>query len=243
MTPLQLKKYILGKCKIPITDDNLSFPNLLQEINIQMRNICEAITDAHQNFFGVIANKDLIESTTEMNREYNLPNDILNNILFLELKLDGQNWVRAKNVNLTPHQDFSFQEDWIRANYSNNEPKYAIFRNSLIILSGEIKPVVNGMRLWYLNYPADIPTLEENIIDLSVATAPLAIIKMGLPLQFHELLSRAVIIEWKSMFDQRLTGREPLFEQDLAIKIKRLRGLDLNQIIKAKSPFNDGSQY
>ena len=159
------------------------------------------------------------------------------------MQLDGTNWVRAERVDLTPYQNFSFQESWIRANYNNSEPKYAIFRNSVIILSGEITPVINGMRLWYLNYPADIPNLEENLIDLSVATNPALPIRLGLPLQFHELLARAVIIEWKTIFEQRLSGREPLFEQDLETKIKRLKGIDLNQVIIGQTKFNDGSQY
>ncbi len=236
MTPKQLDDYTLSKLKISSSE----FSDRLVYYNVAMRDICEAITEAHQNYFGVISYKSLIASEDETKREYNLPNDILNNLVKIEVKLDGTNWIPAERIELTPQTGFRFQEDWIRLNYSNSKPKYAIFRNSIIILSGEIEAVSNGLRLWYINYPDNIADLTEDTTDLSEATDPDSDIFVGFPTQFHELLSRAVRIDYKSTYELPLTGRETLYDIDLQNKIKRLRLQDLDQVIIGKVPYDTG---
>lgn len=239
MTIKNLDDFTLSKLKISSAD----FSDRLVYYNIALRDICEKITEAHQNYFGVYSTKNLVASSDETKREYTLPDDILNNLVKIELKIDGTNWVPATRIELTQQTNNVFQESKIRGNFNNETPKYAVFRNSIIIFSGELKAVTNGLRLWYLNYPSDIPNLTEDTNKLEEATDKDATIKTGLPKQFHELLSRGVIINYKGMYELPLTGREPLYDEDLEIKIKRLRNQDLDQIITAKVPYNDGSQY
>lgn len=240
MTRLQLKNYVRNK--LGITTDDWSDANMLVTANLKMGEICEKITESYQGYFGVYSDFNLVASDTAEKREYPLPDDILNNLYRLELKLDGTNWQTIKRTNLIPGKDFVFQESWIRSNYSI--PKYTVFRNSLFILSTEIKAVNGGGRLWYINYPADLPDLTNNTIDMSVATDSSVSVPCGFPRQFHELLARAMIIEYKGMNNLPLTDREPMFDLDLEEKIKRLRHQDLDEIIRAGVPDEgDGSQY
>lgn len=242
MTPFELKKYILWKLNISSED----FPDseMLRIINLKLQDICEAITEAYQGFFGVFSEFNLVPSTTAEKREYPLPADIMNNLYKVELKLDGKNWVPAKRTNLIPGKNFRLDESWIRSNFNNSNPQYAIFRNSLFILSGEIKAITNGGRLWYINYPDKIPNLTENIVDLAEATDKNSEVKVGFPRQFHELLARAVIIDYKEKCGLPLVGREPLFDQDLMEKVKRLRWQDLDEVIQASFPNeSNGSEF
>lgn len=242
MTPKGLRDYILDKLSLEEADWPAA--KMLATVNVKLQDICEAITEAYQGFFGVYSEFNLVASTTADKREYPLPTDILNNLYKVELKLDGINFVPARKTNIIPGKDFRLEEAWITNNYNNSYPKYAVFRNSLFILSGEIKAVTNGGRLWYINYPDPIPNLTENAVDLSVATDNASAIKVGFPTQFHELLARAVILDYKERNNLPLAVREPLYEQDLETKIKRLRGMDLDEVIMAAIPdYGDGSEY
>lgn len=243
MTRLGLKNFV--RWKLGITNDDWSDADMLVVANLKLGEICEKITEAHQGYFGVYSLFNLVASGSDVaKREYPLPDDILNNLYKVELKLDGTNWIPADRVHLIPGKDFRLQESWITANYSNSYPKYAVFRNSLWILSGEIKNVTGGGRLWYINYPDPLPDLTNDTIDMSEATNENASVPVGFPKMFHEILARAMILEYKGKNTLPLTDREPMFDQDLEEKIKRLRGQDLDEVITAEvQDTGDGSQY
>jgi len=242
MTRKNLRDYVLWK--LGLVSDDWSAADMLTVANLKLNEICEAITEAFQGYFGVYSEFDLVASATADKREYPLPDDILNNLYKLELMLDGTNWIPTKRIHLIPGKDFRLQEAWITENYSNSYPKYAVFRNSLFILSGEIKAVTGGGRLWYINYPNPLPDLTDNTTDMAVATDAAADVPVGFPKQFHELLATAMIISYKGKNTLPLTDREPMFDVDLEEKIKRLRGQDLDEVIRGRVPDEeDGSQY
>ena len=242
MTRLKLKNFV--RWKLGITASEWSDADMLIVANLKLGEICEKISEAYQGYFGVYSEFDLVASATADKREYPLPDDILNNLYKLELKLDGTNWIPAKKTHLIPGRDFRLQESWITDNYNNSYPKYAVFRNSLFILSGEIEVVTAGGRLWYINYPSPLPDLTDDTTDMSVATDAGASVPVGFPKQFHELLAVAMIISYKEKNTLPFVGRELLFDVDLQEKIKRLRMQDLDEVIRAGVPDEGGgSQY
>jgi len=91
---------------------------------------------------------------------------------------------------------------------------------------------------------SSLPDLTNDSVDLSVATNENADVPVGFPKMFHLLLATAVIISWKEKNTLPLVGRELLFDVDLEEKIKRLRGQDLDEVIRGRVPDEeDGSQY
>jgi len=242
MTRKNLRDYVLWK--LGLVSDDWSAADMLTVANLKMNELCEAITEAFQGYFGVYSEFDLVASATADKREYPLPDDILNNLYKLELMLDGTNWIPTKRIHLIPGKDFRLQEAWITENYSNSYPKYSVFRNSLFILSGEIEAVIGGGRLWYINFPPALPDLTDDTTDMSVATDAGASVPVGFPKQFHELLAVAMIISYKEKNTLPFVGRELLFDVDLQEKIKRLRMQDLDEVIRAGVPDEGGgSQY
>jgi len=243
MTRKNIRDYVLWK--LGLVESDWPITEMIVVANSKLGEICEAITQARQGYFGVYSTFSLAASVGDAaRREYSLPNDILNNLYMLELNLDGTGFVPVKRTHLIPGKDFRLDEAWITGNYNNSNPEYAVFRNSLFILSGEIKPIVNGGRLWYINYPDPLPDLTDNVTDMSVATDAAASVPVGFPLQFHELLARAIIISYKEKHTLPLVGREPLFDSDLQEKIKRLSEQDLSEVVVGKVPNQgDGSQY
>ena len=242
MTRKKLRDYVLWK--LGLVSDDWSATDMLAVANLKLNGICESIAEAFQGYFGVYSEFDLVASTTADKREYPLPDDILNNFYKLELKLDGTNWIPADRTHLIPGKDFRLFESWIQNNYNNTYPKYAIFRNSLFILSGKIEAVTGGGRLWYINYPDPLPDLTDDTTDMAIATNVASDIPMGFPKMFHEMLARAMIIEYKGKSTLPLTDREPMFDVDLNEKIKRLQGQDLNEVIQGSYPDeSDGSEY
>ena len=219
--------------------------------------ICERINEASPNIFGNYSEENLVANR----REYDLPADKLSNLKAVFLKLDGTSYVRAKWIDLNDpivktlsgsdpldlnnnvQQGIVYQEAWITSHFDNNNPAVFIWRDSLFILSGTISAVTDGIQLWYSNFPDPLPNLTENTTDLSTATDSTSTVPQGLPKQFHELLARAVIIEYKGTKNIPLTGREPLFDQDLDKAIDQIRDPNLDQAVRGSLPYSDGSSF
>lgn len=232
MTPSQLNSYI--NYKLHITDAD--FPEKLDVANLVLNDICGAITKAKEDYFGVISHVNL----TADRREYPLPDDILNNLKLVFLKLDGTNFKRARFLDMKDWKDIVYQEAEITNKFNNEKPAVGVFRNSLFVFSGTIKNVPQGIQLWYINFPPAIPNLTEATVDLAEATDPASTPKVGFPKQFHELLARGVIVNYKGTNEIPLTGREPLFNRDLEDKINLLKPKSLDEEFQASIPYMTG---
>ena len=237
MTPKGLSDYILYKLGIESSD----FPEMLSVINLKKDLITEKIARATSGkYLGVYGYGDLVADQ----REYPLPTDVLNRLILVNLKFSSSdNYVKAKPVDIDDIPNFRFDEDYISSNFSNSEPKYFIYRSSVFVLSQSIDDVEDGLQYWYINFLPDVPNLTEDTTDLSVATDTSLSVKQGFPKMFHELLARAVIIDFKEMSSLPLVGREPLFDQDLEAAIADLNPLDTNEELKGTIPYDDGSNY
>ena len=232
MTPAQLNSYI--NYKLHITDAD--FPERLDVVNLVLDDICGVITKAREDYFGVISHVNL----TADRREYPLPDDILNNLKLVFLKLDGINFKRARFLDINDWKDIIYQESEIASKFNNEKPAVGVFRNSLFVFSGTIKDVIKGIQLWYINFPPPIPNLTEAKVDLSKATDKTSEPKVGFPRQFHELLARGVIINYKGTKEIPLTGREPLFDKDLEDKVNLLKPKSLDEEFQVTIPYMTG---
>ncbi len=206
--------------------------------NLKKDDICGSIATKNEGYFGCYGPMDLVADQ----REYDLPDDILNNIKKVEVSFDGTTWVVAKRRDINDIPNFVLSETWITGKYSNITPEYFVFRNSIFILSGTIISVSDGIRLWYIQFPDDIPNMTCTT-DLSVATDITATIAVGFPKQFHELLCRGIIIDYKEANNIPLAGREPLYDVDLAKKIEALSPLSLDEQFEPNVIDDDGSDY
>ena len=241
MTPTELKAYIMFKLNIESSD----FSEMLSVVNVEMDNLSGKITKAREHFFGVYGNLNLSADV----REYPLYTDILNNIIAVFLKLDGTNLVRVKVMDLNDYitdpsnrerKKIVYQESWITEHFNNEDPYIIKFKDSLFILSGTITDVTSGIQIWYLKYPPHVPALTGTT-DLSIATDVSD--TMRFPTQFHELLARAVIINYKETNKIALVEKELLFEKDLEEKISLLRPMNLDEVFAASTPYDDGQDY
>ncbi|HEC66463.1 MAG TPA: hypothetical protein ENI23_14345 [bacterium] len=221
MTPKGLSDHILYKLKIASTD----FTEMLVVINLKLIWISGKINKVKTGALGTYSHEDLVEDQ----REYAFPDDVLNNLKAIFLKLDGTNFTRVTVIDLNDPVRFGnvskrvvFQEDWITGNFSNSEPFVVLFRSSIFVFSGAVDDVTDGIQLWYANLLEDLPNLTEDTTDLAEATDKTSTPKQGLPKQFHELLARAVQVDYKETNSLSLTSKEKGLDKDLDEAIDQL---------------------
>lgn len=174
-------------------------------------------------------------------REYDLPSELMSRIKYVEAKLDGKNWVRLKETDLSiygrPTDEASILE-----RYAGKDPEFDLFDQSIFILSGTpIIYVFEGLKLWAIIYPADFTSLTST----EEMSTPPDDYSHGFPRQFHELLARRVSIAYKSSKDRPipLSEKEKLYEVDLATAINAMKDANLDRSVLPSMPSYDGSNY
>lgn len=190
-----------------------------------------------EDYFGLRYERDLIAGR----REYNLPDEILGRIKYVEAKLDGMDWKKLNETDLTVYGKET-NEDNIRLVYSERNPEFELWDRSIFILSGDaIIDVPNGLKLWAIIYPADITNLAGTD-DMSINPDTYS---HGFPRQFHELLARRVSIAYKSSKDRPipLSEKELKYENDLETAIENMKNANLDRTIVPSVPYDDGSSY
>lgn len=190
-----------------------------------------------EDYFGLRFERDLIADQ----REYDLPAELMTRIKYLNAKLDGTNWERLKETDLSTYGQ-AMDEATIEAQYADKDPEFDIWDNSIYILSGSpIIDVTDGLRLWAIVFPSDFPNLTSTE-DMSTNPDDYS---HGFPRQFHELLARRVSIAYKSSKDRPipLSEKEQLYEADLMAAINAMKDANLDRSVIPSAPYNDGSQY
>jgi len=190
-----------------------------------------------EDYFGLRFERDLIADQ----REYDLPAELMTRIKYLNAKLDGTNWERLKETDLSTYGQ-AMDEATIEAQYADKDPEFDIWDNSIYILSGRpIIDVTDGLRLWAIVFPSDFPNLTSTE-DMSTNPYDYS---HGFPRQFHELLARRVSIAYKSSKDRPipLSEKEQLYEADLMAAINAMKDANLDRSVIPSAPYNDGSQY
>lgn len=190
-----------------------------------------------EDYFGLRFECDLLAGQ----REYDLPAEIMGRIKYLEAKLDGTNWEKMKETDLSVYGK-TLDEDTIQLTYSERSPEFDIWDQGIYILSGDaIIDVTNGLKLWSIIFPKDFANVTSTE-DMSTNPDDYS---HGFPRQFHELLARRVSIAYKSSKDRPipLSEKEKLYEVDLVTAIQTMKDTNLDRSVIPSVPSNDGSDY
>lgn len=194
-------------------------------------------TEVGEDYFGLRMDTHLVAGQ----REYPLPSEIMGRFKYLQAKLDGTNWERLNETDLSVYGK-PIEESDIQEQYADKDPEYDIWDQSIYILSGDAIIDVNyGLKIWAIIYPADIANLTSTT-DLSTNPDEYT---HGFPKQFHELLARRVSIAYKSSKDKPipLSEKERQYEFDLKKAISDLKDTNLDRSVEPRIPFYDGSKY
>jgi hypothetical protein len=190
------------------------------------------ITEKNPMIFAVPATDSLVADQ----RSYAIPDDRLNSLVKIEVKFSASD----SRIPLVAIKDYegSETESEIVKDYANvlGECFYYIRRRAIQILSGTISAVTNGLRYWYLTYPANpIISGTGSTTDMSVDPSTTT---HGFPRQFHELLARRVSIEWKGSRPKPipLNETEKNYQNDLERQLNAIAREDLNLEIVGELP-------
>lgn len=196
-----------------------------------------ASKEVGEDYFGLRFERDLVAGQ----REYDLPAELMGRIKYLEAKLDGTNWSKLNETDLSLYGKTT-DETTITLTYSEKSPEFDMWDQSIFLLTGDaIIGVTNGLKLWSIIYPADFTDLTSTV-DMSTPPTDLS---HGFPKQFHELLARRVSIVYKSSKDRPipLSEKEKLYEVDLATAIQTLKDKNLDRSVVPSVSRTDGSEY
>jgi len=237
MTPASLSSYIRLKCRCNTT--TLTNADLLILANVVKDNICQRALETDEDIFLVPTYMNLVANQ----REYPLHSNILSRIKRVEAKLDGTNWLKLKNFDLTDHSKPVTPESNITYYFSNSEGEafYDIMRKALWIYSGTITSVTDGLRVWQNTWPADLTDMTSTT-DMSTDPSTTT---HGVPKELHRVIAKGIIIEYKESKEKPipLTEGEQRFEFDVEKAIQTLKKADYDREIQGSIPYNDGSAY
>jgi len=190
-----------------------------------------------EDYFGLRFERDLLAGQ----REYDLPSELMSRMKYLQAKLDGINWQRLGETDITSYGK-AMDETTIQLTYSDRNAEFDLWDNGIYILSGDaIIDVTNGLKLWAIIFPSDFPNLTSTE-DMSTNPDDYS---HGFPRQFHELLARRISIAYKSSKDRPipLSEKENMYEGDLTTAIEKMKDANLDRSITPTAPSNDGSDY
>jgi hypothetical protein len=265
MNALNFAKYVRKETKTNTT----TFPDdvLLMYMNIVQDDLVKEIAKTNEDVFGMIYYRDLVFGQ----REYSLPDYILNNIKFVEV--DKLLWQKDNTVDVTiqslnegtclpdgkldpsgkyVHCDeidlntvrTPTDEDAIQRLMWGKKPAFDIYRNSLWIYSGyKIPPIKDGIKLHAMRYPNPQTDLTNQTIDLSNdMVRPKS---AGIPRQFHLVWATQVIIMYKNSKEKPipLNQREQNVDQDLQLAMNSIKQMNLDRIQMGTIPLNTGENY
>jgi len=228
MTPVQLNNLINIKCRT--NDTTFTQANKIVLINAFKDEIVSKIVERNSGYFLVPTTFDLVADQ----RQYALPDDLLNRIQKVEIKFVATD-DRQEATYLKDYLSSEAEAEIIKS-FTNEEDRFAyvIRRRAIIILSGTIIDITDGVRLWYHAYPA-------NIDDLALTTAienDPTTTTFGFPRQFHELLARRVTIDYKGSQPKPipLAPKELSYENDLTVQLDAIARIDNSGEIIGKMP-------
>jgi len=233
-----IKNYVCGKLHITsATDYTENHTDMVSVANMVLDDLYGSISWKNSGYFGDYKTLD----TTGSVRIYEIPSDILNKIKKIDVYLDEWKPLVIRDINNYP--DFVFEESWITGKFSNQSPQGFIHGSSLYILSGQLDAASPGIRMWYLDFPDPITSMDSTIelaIIKTINTPTGGTMAVGLPRQFQRLLADAIIIDYKEANEIELSKREQSYDQELAKKLNELSPLNTSEEIIADIPFSTG---
>ena len=240
MTPAQLATRVRFYTKTNST--TFTDAVMLPLANDGRRDLSEQALEVAPEKFFVPADDDLIENQ----REYAFDSNILERLHKVEAKFSSSD----SRIPLAPMKDYrlSETESEIVKNFANIEGEafYVIRRNAILILSGTISAVTDGLRTWFAQYPPDLGNLTATT-DMSIAASTTS---APFPRPLHELLALWISIAYKQNRPKPipLSDREKKFdrilEQKLAVMSHGDTGLEVIGEVQSDDNFGeDGFNY
>lgn len=242
MTPAEFTTHVRYMTRT--TSATLTDANLKALMKVRQDEIARAILRADEDILLIPQTANLVADQ----REYPFPTDMIARIKRVEAKLDGTNWIKLEEIDVTDISKPTHTEANITNYYSNLEGEafYDIRRKSIYIFSGTITAVTTGLKLLVSTYPTAITDLTSTT-DMSEDPSDTT---HGVPRALHELWARGVIIDFKSSREKPipLSERELSYQLDLDKAIETLKhgNLDrevIGQLPAASDRGNDGYDY
>jgi hypothetical protein len=216
---------------------------ILALMKIRQDEIARAILEVDEDILLIPQTTDLVADQ----RSYAYPSDFLSRLKRVEAKLDGTNWLKLTQTDMTVF-GYALTESNIVSYYGNTDGNcyYDVYRQALYLLTGTIIDVDEGLKLWVSTYPAEVTDLTATT-DLSVDPSTTT---HGIPRQLHEIWARGVIIDYKESREKPipLSEREQKYEYDKMKAIYALRNQDLDREVIGHLPDpntrgNNGADY
>jgi hypothetical protein len=171
---------------------------LLPIANKWYRNILRELSGLNEQLFAQISSTSLVAGQ----REYPMPADDITGVTShpygggaiqltrVEVALDGANWYVAKQIpSLNSIRDLTFSggPNSVDSFYQTNEPAFAQFDDSIMILPSPTVNVTNGLYIWYIQRPAEM-TATSDIPDMKADW--LNVLEQGMLVDVYTLLGR-----------------------------------------------------
>lgn len=198
----------------------------------RQRQIAKAILKADEDILLIPQTRNLVANR----RDYAEPSDILSRIKRVEAKLNGTDWIKLDEIDITKISTPISTETDITNNFSNEEGNcfFDIIRKSLMIYSGTIIDVTGGLALWLNTWPTQITDLSSTVdmsIDPSTTTH-------GIPIELHDTWALGVCIDYKQNRQKpiALNTREQNFEFYLQKDVETLQHGNLDREVTGDLP-------
>jgi len=243
MTPYEFAEYVRFKTRTNST--TFTDAMIKPVMKVIQREISKAIILADEDILLIPQYTSLVADQ----REYPFPADMLSRIKRVEAKLDGSNFIKLKELDVTEDDEPIFTESEITNRYSNLEGEafFDIKRRAIYVFSGTITSVTNGLKILVNTWPTAITDLSEATADMSTDPSTTT---HGIPTELHKVWATGVIIEYKGSREKPipLTEQELRYEFDLnkSIEVLKHGNLDrekLGRLPDAGDRGNDGADY
>lgn len=237
MTPAKLAEYVRFKTRTNST--TLTNAELIILANVVKDNLVWEALEADEDIFLVPTTQNLVANQ----REYPLLSTLLSRIKRVEAKLDGNNFIKLHEFDITSHKyPFSTEGDIVdKFGNEENTAFYDIMRESVFIYSGTITNVTDGLKIWVNTTVPDITSMTSTVdmaIDPSNTTH-------GIPKALHEVLADGIVISWKQSREKPLSLSDTELRYDLKVKkaISSLKRKNYDRVVSGLLPTDDGYNY
>jgi hypothetical protein len=205
---------------------------MLVMVNLFKDQVCQRALETDEDIFELPTYMNLVANQ----REYPLNSNILSRFSRVEAKLDGTNWLKLTEVDLTELDVPVSTEANITAQFSNEEGNafYDIMRKSLWLYSGTITSVTAGLKVWINTWPANLSSMTGST-DMSVDPSTTT---HGIPRELHLVIADRVVIFWKGSREKPipLTEREVNWEFNLEKAIQTLKKTNYDREVMGTVP-------
>jgi hypothetical protein len=239
MTPTQFAHYV--RLKTRTNSSTFSNADIIAFMRQRQDDLAQELIKLDEDILLIPQTFNLVASTTS--REYSFPADILSRIKRVEAKLNGTDWVKLEEIDMSTISTPLSSETDITNQFSNEYgmAKFDILRKAITIYSGTIVATTNGGKLWCDTWPTAITHLSSDV-DMSVDPSTTT---HGIPRSLHRIWATGVIIDYKESREKPipLNETELAYDRDLNKALNTLKHGNLDREIYLNVKYNNGSQY